>query len=156
MEENVRETPRSSNDSRKRTPINSGQVETMESKPTFRQRWNDAQPTKTILFWACLGSIVLTIVIGFNWGGWVSAADAQRLADTTAQNAIVQRLAPICIAQFNQDPDKIIKLDEMSGKGSSQRVQYVQEQGWATISGEERPDRRVADACAKLLLEMNP
>ena len=73
-----------------------------------------------------------------------------------AKDAVVQRLAPICVDQFNQDPDKALKLDELNGLTSYQRAQYVQDQGWATIPGEEKPDRLVADACAKLLLEMTP
>ena len=159
MEQDVREEPRPANDSRKRMPIESGKVTTVEnkpSKPSFKQRWRNAQPTKTILFWACLASVALTIAVGFTWGGWVSAGSAQKTAETTAMNAVVQRLAPICVAQFNQDPDKALKLDEMNAKTSYQRAQYVQEQGWATITGDEKPDRRVADACTKLLLAMLP
>ena len=137
MEQNVKDEPRPANDSRERTPVASRKVEPVQRKPSFVQRWRDAQPTKTTLFWACLASVILTVVIGFNWGGWVSAGDAQKAAETMAKDAVVQRLAPICIAQFNQDPDKTLKLGEMDGMTAYQRAQYVQDQGWATISGEE-------------------
>ena len=80
----------------------------------------------------------------------------RRPAETLAKDAVIERLAPICVSQFNQDPDAALKLDEMKGKTSYRRAQYVQEQGWATITGDEKPDRKVADACTKLLLEMNP
>ena len=73
-----------------------------------------------------------------------------------ANEAVVQRLAPICVAQFNMDPEKAAKLGEMDGMSSSQTVKYVQEQGWATITGVEKPDRKVADACIKLLLAATP
>jgi hypothetical protein len=33
---------------------------------------------------------------------------------------------------------------------------FVKDQGWATMPGEEKPDNKVADACAKLLAEINP
>jgi hypothetical protein len=36
-----------------------------------------------------------------------------------------------------------------------QRDDYVKEQGWATMPGEDEPDRQVADACAKLLVQIN-
>lgn len=159
MEQDERDEPRAANDSRKRTPIELGKattVKTVESKPSLGQRWRDAQPTKTTLFWACLASIILTMVVGFTWGGWVSASGAQKAAETMAKDAVVQRLVPICIAQFSQDPDKVLKLDEMTALTSSQRTKYVQDQGWATISGEEKPDRKVVDACTKLLLEITP
>jgi hypothetical protein len=131
-------------------------MNTAETKPSFGQRWRNAQPSKTLLFWACVASIILTMIVGFTWAGWVTAGTAQKTAETMAKNAVVQRLAPICVAQFNQDPDKAMKLDEMNGLSSYQRAQYVQDQGWATISGQEKPDRNVADACTKLLLEMAP
>ena len=156
MEQNVKDEPRPSNDSRQRKPDVSRKVAPVESKPSLKQRWGEYRPTKMLLFWTCLASIILTVVIGFNWGGWVSGADAQKTAETMAKDAVVQRLVPICVAQFNQDPDKVLKLDEMNGMTTYKRAQYVQDQGWATISGEEKPDRNVADACTKLLLEMSP
>ena len=156
MEEDVRDEPRAENDSRKRRPVESRKVATMESKPSLGQRWRDAQPTKTALFWACLVSVVLTMVVGFTWGGWVTAGTAQQTAETMAKSAVIERLAPICVAQFNLDPDKALKLGEMGELTSSKQRQYVQDQGWATISGVEKPDRQVASACTNLLLEMSP
>ena len=159
MDQDVRNEPRPTNDSRKRLPVESGKAKTMttpENKPSIGQRWRKAQPTKMTVFWACLASIILTMVIGFTWGGWVSAGAAQKSAETMANNAVTDRLAPICVAQFDQDPDKTTKLAELNGLGTYQRAQYVQEQGWATFAGQEKPDRKVADACTKLLLAMVP
>ena len=156
MDQDVRDEPRAENDSRKRRPVESRKAATVEKKPSLGQRWRDYQPTKTILFWACLASIVLSIFVGFTWGGWVTAGTAQKAADALARDAVIQRLVPICVDQFNQDPDRVLKLDELSGLTSYKQTQYVQEQGWATITGIEKPDRKVADACTKLLLEMSP
>lgn len=159
MQHDMRDEPRPTNDSRTRAPAESGKektVKAVERKPSLGQKWRKAQPTKTILFWACLVSIILTIFVGFTWGGWVTTAAAQKAADTMAKDAVVQRLVPICVAQFNQDPDKALKFGEMNGMTSSQQAKYVQDQGWATISGVEKPDRKVVDACTKLLLEMSP
>ncbi len=116
------------------------------------QRWRDAQPTKTHAFWLCMGSIVLTMIVGFNWGGWVTGGTAQARAETLADEAVVNRLAPICVVQFNQDPAKEKKLAELKATDSWQRDGYVEKQGWATMPGAEKPDRNVAEACAKLLL----
>lgn len=159
MEDELRDEPRPANDSRKRVPVESEKVDTVKSverKPSLGQRWRNAQPTKTILFWACLASVVLTIFVGFNWGGWVSAGGAQKAAEAMAKDAVVQRLVPICVAQFGLDPDRVLKFGEMDGMTPSQQAKYVQDQGWATISGAEKPDRNVASACTKLLLEMSP
>jgi hypothetical protein len=103
-------------------------------------------------FWSCMASIVLTMIVGFAWGGWVTGGTAQKLAETLADTAVVKRLAPICVVQFNQDPGKAQKLTELKGTDSWQRDGYVEKQGWATMPGEAKTDRNVAEACAKLLL----
>jgi hypothetical protein len=84
-----------------------------EKKVSFRQRWNEAQPTKAVLFWSVVAAVILTMIVGFNWGGWVTGGTAQTKA--------------------------------------YQRDDYVTDQGWATMFGDEEPDRNVADACAKLI-----
>ena len=66
--------------------------------------------------------------------------------------AVAQRLAPICVYQFNQDPEKDQKLKELKETAYYQRGDYVKKQGWATMPGEEEPDSRVCEECAKLLM----
>jgi hypothetical protein len=75
------------------------------------------------------------------------------MAEVSAQNAVVARLAPICVAQFNADSQSVAGLQELKAVGSSsKRVAYVVEQGWATMPGEIAPDKRVATECAKQLM----
>ena len=62
---------------------------------------------------------------------------------------------PICVVQFNQDLGKIQKLRELKAAKAYQRDDYVKEQGWATMPGEEKPDNKVADECAKQLVQLN-
>jgi hypothetical protein len=124
-------------------------------KVSFGQRWSKAQPTKAVLFWACVVCVVLTMIIGFAWGGWVTGGTAQNMAEEKAENAVVNRLAPICVAQFNQDPEKDQKFKELEAASAYQRGDYIEKQGWATMPGEEKPDSKVADECAKLLMQIS-
>jgi hypothetical protein len=126
-----------------------------EQQASYRQRWDKVRASKKVVFWAILGAIVLTMIVGFNWGGWVTGGKAQTMGETMADDAVVQRLAPICLFQFNQDPDKAQKLAEFNEARTYQRDDYVKEQGWATMPGEDQPDSQVADACAKLIAENN-
>jgi hypothetical protein len=126
-----------------------------EKKVSFGQRWRDAQLTKTGVFWSLVVVIVLTMIIGFAWGGWVTGGTAEKIAEKMAEDAVVLRLAPICVFQFNQDLGKNQKLAELKETSNWSRGEYVQKQGWATMPGEEEPDRKVADACAKLLVAMS-
>ena len=127
-----------------------------KKKVSFRKWWSEARPTKTAVFWSWVGSIVLTMIIGFAWGGWVTGRTARALAEDIAEDAVAARLAPICVAQFNQDPGKDAKLEEMKKASTYQRRTFVQDQGWATMPGEEGPNRDVADECVKLLMLINP
>lgn len=116
-------------------------------------KWRNAQFTKTHLLLSALAGVALTLLIGFMWAGWMTTSGGQELAETTANAAVVERLAPICVAQFNLDPAKDVKLQEMTAIDSYKRAEYVRNQGWATMPGEVQPDRKVADACVKLLMQ---
>ena len=127
-----------------------------QKKVSFGQRWSEARPTKTLVFWSWVASVVLTMIIGFAWGGWVTGGTARKVATEAAEDAVVLRLTPICVTQFKQDPAKDQKLKDLQATDSWKRSDFVAQQGWATIPGEEKPDSKVADACAKLLIAMVP
>jgi pimeloyl-ACP methyl ester carboxylesterase len=116
------------------------------------RRWSGVRPTKTLVFWACMASVVLTMIIGFSWGGWVTGGTARTTAQNMAHDAVVTRLAPICVVQSGRDPARAVKLVALKEESSWQRGEYVGKQGWATMPGEQEPDSRVAQACAALLM----
>lgn len=126
-----------------------------EKKRSLGQWWRDVQLKKTGVFWMLVATIIVTMIIGFAWGGWVTEGTAEKIAAKMAEEAVVLRLAPICVVQFNQDPEKAQKLAELEETSNWSRGDYVQKQGWATMPGEDEPDRKVAAACAKLLIAMN-
>ena len=46
-----------------------------------------------------------------------------------AEKAVVDRLTPICVEQYNRDPEKDRKLAEMKKIDSWSRNDYVEKQG---------------------------
>ncbi len=108
---------------------------------------------KPVLLGAVGGGIGLA-VIGFAWGGWVTGGTAQEMAEELALKAVVARLAPICVEQFNQDSEKDQKIKELKEEDSWMRDDYVEKQGWATMPGEKEADSKVAGKCAELLVEL--
>lgn len=118
-------------------------------EPGYGERWNKIRPTKMIVFWSVVAAIILTMIIGFAWGGWVTGGTAQK----TTNDAITQRLSLICVGQYNQDPQKDQKLAELKAARFYDRDDYVKKQGWATMPGEINPDSKVADECAKLIVQ---
>ena len=103
--------------------------------------------------WSALGGAIVAAYIGFNFGGWVTGGTATVMAKELAENAVAERLGTICVAQFNRDSEKDQKLKEMKGKDSWDRGRYIEQQSWAIMPGEDKPDSRVADACAKHIAE---
>jgi hypothetical protein len=122
-----------------------------EYKPGLGERWNKARAAKKVVFFSIVGAIVLTMFVGFNWGGWVTGGTAQKMTS----DAITQRLSLICVGQFEQDPNKDQKLTELQDTNRYQRDDYVVEQGWATMPGEAEAETnsKIADECAKLIVQ---
>jgi hypothetical protein len=122
-----------------------------EQARSTKEMWMQSRPTKRLLLWACIGTMVVTIVIGFTWGGWTTGGKARFAAEAMASDAVAKRLAPICVVQSKADPLRVQKLKELNEVSSYGRGDYVQKQGWATIAGEDGPNSRVAEECVKLL-----
>lgn len=148
---------RADNDNRK-SQSSSNSPTSAAAKPrqeSMSERWNSTQLSKTAIFWLCLAAIAVTMLVGFQWGGWVTGGTAHKTATTQANNAVVQRLSTICVAQFQQDPAKAEKLTALKATSSYQQGTYVKEQGWATMPGDEQADSKVASECAKRLAALN-
>ena len=100
-----------------------------------------------------VGAIALLIVI-FATGWVVTSSSAEAKAEEMAHNAVIDRLGPISVAQFLQDPNRAERLEEMRELDYWKRGEYVKKQGWATMLGENKPDSSVADACARRLMDL--
>jgi hypothetical protein len=111
---------------------------------------------KPFVWGMAVGMIVLLIVV-FSAGWVVTSGTAKAEAKAMATSAVMDRLAPIAVAQFMQDPNKEARLKEMKkleSWGANNRSDYVQEQGWATMPGEKKPDTEVADEVARRLMDL--
>ena len=103
--------------------------------------------------WGAVGGAAIAIIIGFALGGWVLGSNSLNMGEEMARNAVLDRLTPICVAQFNQDPAKDQKLKELKEIDSWKRGEYVRKQGWATMPFEKDPDSRVSDKCTELIVK---
>ncbi len=113
----------------------------------------NSEKIKLLLGGAAGGAIVLAI-IGFAWGGWITGGTAREMAVVAAGDAVVNRLATICVEQYNQDPEKDQKLKTMMEKRAYERGEYIGEQGWATMPGEKNPDRKTSSKYAELISKL--
>lgn len=100
-----------------------------------------------------VGMVVLLIVI-FSAGWVVTSNSAKAMAHEISSNAMVDRLAPISVAQFMQDPNREERLKELKKLDTWKRADYVKKQGWAIMPGEKESDYNVANECARRLMEL--
>src|SRR5690349_7815210 len=90
---------------------------------------------KPVLWGAVAGSVV-TMIIGFSYGGWTTSSTSARLAKAQA------------------DAGAAKKMGELKALASSyEQRDFVTKTGWATVPGSDDPNSDVADACAAALLK---
>ncbi len=120
-------------------------------KRSLSQRWDELQPSKTMLAWACAGSIAATLVVGFSWGGWVTGGTARDMADDASAEARGQLASVVCAEDFMAAPDAAVQLVALKEIDSSyQQRRFVQDGGWAIMPGSsDAPDRRAVELCAE-------
>jgi hypothetical protein len=101
--------------------------------------------------WGAAGGALVLAVVGFTWGGWMTAGTAERTAEQRASTAVVTALAPICVSQFQLAADAAAQQGEMNKINVYERDSFVEKAGWATMPGSKAPDPNVAKACAELI-----
>jgi len=106
--------------------------------------------TKPSLLGVGVGAISLAI-IGFNWGGWVTSSTATEISDTQSSLAVASALTPYCVQKAENDPKSIDKMAELSEATSYQRRRILEDTGWATPLGADKPNRALAEACEDAL-----
>lgn len=112
---------------------------------------NTPEWTKPAAVGAVAGAIALAIV-GFSWGGWMTATTAAAIANDQSRDDVVAVLMPICVDQAGKDPEMTARIAELKDAPSYQRGDIVTKAGWATMPGSTDVNRRVAQACAERLI----
>lgn len=104
--------------------------------------------------WGVVIGSILTMIVGFSWGGWTTSGTAQQVALTQADAAVTAALVPICLAGEKADAARARKLGELRAITSSwEQTEFVMKTGWATFPGQTDPNREVAEACASAVLK---
>ncbi|GLQ57260.1 hypothetical protein [Devosia nitrariae] len=106
--------------------------------------------TKPALYGAVSGAVLLAIV-GFMWGGWVTAGSAQDLATKKSAADVVVALTPYCVERSRTDPARVTVLAELEAARSTAKRAVIEKAGWATPLGSESPNRALATACITAL-----
>ena len=124
----------------------------MADTKSLAKRLEDYQPTKTVTFWFGAACAVATLVIGFNWGGWVTGGTHQQMVSEAASEARAELAAAICVHRFVNGPNATAQLATLKAADSWKRDGIIEEKGLVTIAGMKEPVSGAADLCAEKLL----
>ena len=105
------------------------------------------------MIWSAVAGIVVWSAVGFSWFGhgfdWTTQVGAQRMSN----NAVVEQLAAICVAQAHSSPNAAEAIKKLATVQSWKRREYVETANWATMPGSKSAESGVADMCVNMLLE---
>ena len=122
------------------------------TRTSLSRRWEDYQPSKTTLVWACVVAVIATVIVGFSWGGWVTGGTSEAMAKAAGDTARGELASAICVERFNAAPDSAAKLAEFKAiPDVYKKRQFVEAGGWAIMPGQTSPDRLGAQGCATAL-----
>jgi len=96
---------------------------------------------------AVVGAVV-TIAIGFGWGGWHLHSKSEKLAQQRADEAVVAALAPICVDKFQSANDAKVTMAALKATNDWNRDAFIEKGGWDRMPGEEKASDAVARPCA--------
>ena len=95
--------------------------------------------------WGLICGAIITMIIGFAWGGWLTGGTARERTD----EAVLASQAAICVAQFMKQPNHEEKLKELEKISSWNRSEFIEKGGWDKMPGQKKAGSDVARACAK-------
>ncbi|EJC74109.1 hypothetical protein Rleg10DRAFT_2582 [Rhizobium leguminosarum bv. trifolii WSM2012] len=107
--------------------------------------------------WAVVGMIVgaaATVGTGFTKGGWVThrglrkALDAQDAGlNDKISVATAAALLPYCIEKSLADPNRYHVVLDLRAAKVEDRESVIEQSGWATPLGSDKPDRELGKVC---------
>jgi hypothetical protein len=104
--------------------------------------------------WGFVVGGIVTMIVGFSWGGWSTGSTSDRMAMERSNAAVTAALVPVCLEKSKADPARTKKLGELQALTSTyEQRDAVLKGGWATV-GETEGNRDVAEACAAQLVKV--
>ncbi|HTN64264.1 MAG TPA: hypothetical protein VL147_22365, partial [Devosia sp.] len=124
-----------------------------ENMADIREKFSNYKASKKTLFWSCAGAAVLTMVIGFTWGGCVTGGSAADRAETASTAAVAALAADVCFNRFMAASDVQASMTAFQAESSYSRAKYIADGGWTTLGGQDKPIDGAAKLCAEKLAD---
>jgi hypothetical protein len=101
--------------------------------------------------WGAVGGAIITLIVGFNWGGWQTANSADRMAKEMADKKVIAALAPFCVDRFLKSADATQSADLLKLTTNYDRGSFLEKGGWTSMPGSAETNWGVGRACGDLL-----
>ncbi|MFY0610258.1 MAG: hypothetical protein JXQ99_01935 [Hyphomicrobiaceae bacterium] len=98
------------------------------------------------------GGALLTMLLGFTVGGWVTNSKSQSTARNQSDLAVIAALAPICLNNFKASADAQEQRALLEKTDDWKHAEFVNSAGWTKIPGVKQTSSGLARGCAKLIL----
>ncbi len=102
------------------------------------------------LWGVAIGAVAMAIV-GFSYLGWTTASTSEKLAQDTADKAVVSALVPFCVTKAEADPTAATLTKFQAEQSSYSRSDIVMKAGWTAFNGTTTGSDTLARACAEKL-----
>ncbi len=104
--------------------------------------------------WGVVVGSIVTMIVGFSWGGWTTSGTTDRIAMERTTAAVTAALVPVCLEKSKADPAVAKKVGALKALTSSyEQRNAVAKDGWATVGAGEA-NSNVAEACAAELVKV--
>jgi hypothetical protein len=106
-------------------------------------------------FWSCVACIAATTIVGFRGAGWETASTAANQAQLAVIDARARVMAAICVERFEKSQNAADQLVSLKKDSDWQRMQFIQDAGWANLPGKADPVSGAVDICLKRILSVS-
>lgn len=104
----------------------------------------------TRLIQGAAGGAIVTIIVGFAWGGWTLGSTATKMAQDQSEAAVVAAMAPVCAERFAALPDAAVRKVALVKADSWKRSDQFPK-ALVTLDGASSPNSDLVDACYKII-----
>jgi len=101
--------------------------------------------------WGMVAGAIAMSIVGFSYLGWTTTSTAEKIAQDTADKAVVAALVPFCVTKAEADPNQATLTKFQAEQSSYSRSDIVMKAGWATFDGKTTGSDALARACAEKL-----
>jgi len=99
-----------------------------------------------------MGGALLTMILGFTLGGWVTGSKSESTARNQSSLAVIDALAPICLNNFKVSADAQGQRALLEKTEDWKHAEFVNSAGWTKIPGVKEASSGLARGCAKVIL----